>query len=149
MGRFPWDSHRNPIPMDKPGNSIRQRKTFICFAQVRIQPVSLGESISVIFGIQVSLRVPYCKRDEVYFTTLLWQNQARNQLGTPGGAKSFLRGAQIFELCPVALTYVQHIFQGTNNFSRGEKLPAPSWLRSCTKQWTTEWVISRMLFSEL
>jgi len=19
MGRFPWDSHRNPIPMDKPG----------------------------------------------------------------------------------------------------------------------------------
>jgi len=24
------------------------------------------------------------------------QNQARNQLGTPGGAKSFLRGAQTF-----------------------------------------------------
>ena len=20
MGRFPWDSHRNPIPMDKPAN---------------------------------------------------------------------------------------------------------------------------------
>jgi len=31
--------------------------------------------------------------------------QARNQLGTPGGAKSFLRRAQIFN-------YVQHIFPG-------------------------------------
>ena len=27
--------------------------------------------------------------------------QARNQLGTPGGEKSFLRGAQIFKLCPI------------------------------------------------
>jgi len=27
--------------------------------------------------------------------------QARNQLGIPGGAKSFLRGAQIFKLCPI------------------------------------------------
>jgi len=27
--------------------------------------------ISVIFGCQVSLRIHYCKRDEVYFTTLL------------------------------------------------------------------------------
>ena len=27
--------------------------------------------------------------------------QARNQLGTPGGAKSFLREAQIFKLCPI------------------------------------------------
>jgi len=25
-----------------------------------------------------------------------WLVHARNQLGTPGGAKSFLRGAQIF-----------------------------------------------------
>ena len=31
-------------------------------------------AISVTFGSQVSLRVHYCKRDEVYFTTLLWQN---------------------------------------------------------------------------
>ena len=28
-------------------------------------------------------------------------SQVRNQLGTPGGAKSFLRGAQIFKLCPI------------------------------------------------
>jgi len=30
-----------------------------------------GGAISVIYGCQVSLRVHYCKRDEVYFTTLL------------------------------------------------------------------------------
>ena len=43
-------------------------------------------------------------------------NQARNQLGTPGGAKSFLRGGQIFstmsncfKLCPA-------------HFYRGEKM---------------------------
>jgi len=47
------------------------------FLQGRIKPVSLWEAISVIFGIQVSLRVHYCKRDEVYFTTLLWQNNGR------------------------------------------------------------------------
>ena len=42
--------------------------------QGRIQPVSLGGAISVIFGSQVSSPVHYCKRDEAYFTTLLWQN---------------------------------------------------------------------------
>ena len=40
------------------------------------------------------------------WTLLNTFNQARNQLGTPGGAKSFVRGAQIFKL-----QYVQHIFQ--------------------------------------
>ena len=66
-------------------------------------------------------------------------NQALNQLGTPGVAKSFLRGPQIFQtmsigfsrggekvcrggfaplspvitgLCPIVLKYVQHIFPG-------------------------------------
>jgi len=48
--------------------------------QGRIQPVSLGGAISVIFCSQVSLRVHYCKRHEVYFTTLLWQNN-----GDPNG----------------------------------------------------------------
>jgi len=33
--------------------------------------------ISVVFGSGVSLRVHYRKRDEVYFTTLLWQNNGR------------------------------------------------------------------------
>jgi len=39
-------------------------------------------------------------------------DQARDQLGAPGGAESFLRGAQIFELCPIVLDY------GGENFSR-------------------------------
>ena len=46
-------------------------------------------------------------------------HQARNQLGTPGGAKSFLRGAQIFwtmfnsfKLCPT------HFSRGGEKFSR-------------------------------
>jgi len=49
-----------------------------CGDQERIHPVSLGGgAISVTFGSQVSLLVHYCKRDEVYFTTLLWQNNGR------------------------------------------------------------------------
>jgi len=36
-----------------------------------------GSAISEIFRSQVSLRVHYCKRDEVYFTALLWQNNGR------------------------------------------------------------------------
>jgi len=43
-------------------------------------------------------------------------HQARNQLGTPGGAKSFLRWAQSFKLCPTGLNYVQHIFPGWEKF---------------------------------
>ena len=38
--------------------------------------------------------------------------QARNQLGTLGGAKVSLKGPQFFLLCPVVLNYVQHNFQG-------------------------------------
>jgi len=49
----------------------------IC-CQERIQTVSLGgAAISVIFSSHVSLRIHYCKTDEVYFTTLLWQNNGR------------------------------------------------------------------------
>jgi len=45
--------------------------------------------------------------------------QARHQLGTPGGAKSFLRGAQNLKLCPIVSNYIQHIFPGGGeNFSR-------------------------------
>ena len=44
----------------------------ILLDQEQIQPVRLGGgAISVIFGRQVRSRVHYCKRDEVYFTTLL------------------------------------------------------------------------------
>jgi len=45
--------------------------------------------------------------------------QARKRLRTPAGAKSFLRGAKFFELCPIFLNYVQHVFPGGENFSRG------------------------------
>jgi len=42
--------------------------------QEQIRPVRLGGAISVIFGRRVWSRVYYCKRDEVYFTILQWQN---------------------------------------------------------------------------
>jgi len=42
--------------------------------------------------------------------------QARNQLGTPGGAKSFLRGAKCFKLCPIVSNCVEH------NFRRGGEI---------------------------
>jgi len=42
--------------------------------------------------------------------------QARNQLGIPVGAKSFLRGVQIIKLCPIVSNYLQHIFQGGRKF---------------------------------
>ena len=46
-------------------------------------------------------------------------SQARKQLGTLGGAKNFLRGAQIFKLCPIVLNYLQHIFPEERIFFRG------------------------------
>ena len=56
-------------------------------------------------------------------------HQARNLLGTPGGAKSIFRGAQIFltmsnnfKLCPT------HFSRGDENFSKGA---SPPWLRAC------------------
>jgi len=48
--------------------------------QGRIHPASLGGAISVIFGSQVSLLAHYCKSDEAYFTTLLWQNSGRQNI---------------------------------------------------------------------
>jgi len=48
------------------------------------------------------------------------RDQARKQLETPGGAKSFPRGAPIFKLCPIVLIDVQHIFPGgAKNFIGG------------------------------
>ena len=43
-------------------------------------------------------------------TKRLLDLQARNQLGTTGGEKSFLRGGKFFEICPIVSKYVQHIF---------------------------------------
>jgi len=62
-----------------------------------------------------------------YFRNTL--SQARNQLGTPGGVKSFPKGpknfitiANSFKLCPA------HISRGGEKFCRGA---SPPWLRAC------------------
>ena len=39
-------------------------------------------------------------------------NQARNQLGTPGRRRVFWEGPKYFKLCPIVLNYTQHIFPG-------------------------------------
>ena len=57
----------------------------------------------------------YCYESEHSDTSI----QACNQLGTPGGAKSFLGGAKFFELCPVVLNDVQHIFPGGSKIFLG------------------------------
>jgi len=63
-------------------------------------------------------------------SSFLTHFQALNQLGTAGGAESFLRGAQFFELCPIVLNNVQHIFsRGEKNFLGGAY---PHWLRACS-----------------
>jgi len=41
--------------------------------------------------------------------------QARNQLGTLGRTKIFLRGTKNFKQCSIVLNYVQHIFSGVAN----------------------------------
>ena len=55
--------------------------------------------------------------------------QARNQLGTHGGAKSFRRGAQIFQTMSnkVSLTCFS---RGEKNFAGGFR---PPWLRACRR----------------
>ena len=53
-------------------------------------------------------------------------HQACNQLETLGRAKSFLRGAQILKLCPIALNCVQHIsLERAKNVPRGLRPPSP------------------------
>jgi len=63
------------------------------------------------------------------------EKQARNQLGTPGSAKS-LRGAQIFELSPIFSNYIQHIFpEGGEKFSRGSNYgPAENVMKRLLKR---------------
>jgi len=48
--------------------------------QRRIRSVNLGVAISVLFAGQVPQRLRYCKRDNVYFTTLLYQNNGRQNV---------------------------------------------------------------------
>jgi len=55
--------------------------------------------------------------------------QACNQLGTPGWAKSFLRGDKFFKLRPIVSKYVQHIFPEEAKIFLGKALPP--WLQAC------------------
>ena len=50
-------------------------------------------------------------------------DQTRNHLGTAGGAKSFLRGIQVFKLCSAVSNYVQNIFPGGLEFFQGSFAP--------------------------
>jgi len=58
--------------------------------------------------------------------------QARNQLVTPGGAKSFLRGAKFFTRCPTDLNCVQNILLGANIFLGGLCPLCHPCLRTCS-----------------
>jgi len=63
-------------------------------------------------------------------TKRLLDFQARIQLGTPGGKKSFLRGGYFFKTMSNSLKIrPTHFSCGDKNFSRGGF--APSWLRVC------------------
>ena len=53
------------------------------------------------FGRQVSLRVHYCKRDEVYFTTLLRQNNGRQN-----GLISRMLFSELFKLMVNKVTFI-------------------------------------------
>jgi len=72
--------------------------------------------------------------------------QASNQLGTPGGAKSFLRGAQTFwTMSKIFKLYPTHFSREGENFSRGGfRLPcAPSGYGPAYHGW-----LSMMTWSE-
>ena len=55
--------------------------------------------------------------------------QARNQFGTPGGEKSFLRGDSVLNYIQWFENTSNTIFLWGRNFSRGGF--APSWVRTC------------------
>jgi len=60
-----------------------------------------------------------------YYQTM---TRPATSLGHQGG-ESFLRVAQIFELCPILLNYVQHIFpKEAKNFIGDLRPPPPPWL---------------------
>ena len=59
-------------------------------------------AISVIFGSQVSLWwVHYCKRDEIYFTALVWQND-----GWQNGAISRMLFSELYKIMVKKVTFV-------------------------------------------
>ena len=74
--------------------------------------------------------------------------QARNQLGTPvtslghqDGRRVFREGPKFFELCPIVLNYVQHIFpRGAKNFLGGfAPLYPPGYGPGCVRYAMAAW----------
>jgi len=74
--------------------------------------------VTIFWSNVLALRVT-CVETYKRLAFIYWQayTQARNQLATPGGAKSFLRGDKFFTLCPIDLNYFQNIFPGGGYFS--------------------------------
>ena len=60
-------------------------------------------------------------------TKCLLDFQARNQFGTPGGEKSFLRGDSFSKLCPMVSKYVQHNFLVGTKIFLGKTSPPPGY----------------------
>jgi len=73
-----------------------------------------GGAISAIFGSLVSLRVHYCKRDEVYFTTVLWQDYGRQN-----GLKSRMLFPELYKIMVKTVTFIGF---------RGRSPQSPPWI---------------------
>jgi len=89
-------------------SSLHKRSLIQLFTQGKLStPVifSLGHFGHLFHGIKT-------RRNSIHW-------QARNQLVTSGGAKSFLKWVKFFTLCPIDLNYVQNIFLEGGNFSWG------------------------------
>ena len=80
---------------------------------------TLRGTISVIFGSQASLRLHYGKRHEVYFTTLLWQNNR-----WLNGLISWMLFSELYKIFVKKVTFVG--FRGGDRPNR-----PPPWIRHC------------------
>jgi len=90
------------------------------YSVTRADPGSkIRGAISVVFGIQASLRVHYCKINEVYFTTLLWQSN-----GQQNGLTSQMLFSESYKIIVNQVTFV--------GFMGGNRPARPSWLRPCS-----------------
>ena len=82
-------------------------------------------AISVIFCSQVSLRVDYCKRRKVYFTTLLWQNN-----GTQMGLISPMVLSELYKIMVKNVNFVS--FRGGNRSPLDPPLALENIKESCS-----------------
>ena len=97
-----FDSYfKNSSWRSRTSGNLKYIYLYITQHQGRIQPVRLGGPISKIFGSEVSLRIHYCKRDEVYLTTLLWQNN-----GLQNGLTSWMLYSELYKFMVNEVTFV-------------------------------------------